>query len=98
MDMMGYGSHTLNFNHGPQNVMPTYYSDAFHHGNGTVSAQALNYRNTPVYMNPSQQNGNSKYYEFANQARSKLDQINSNNITLNMESKNKILAASNMAV
>ena len=29
MDMMGYGSHTVNFNPHPNNMMPTYYSDAF---------------------------------------------------------------------
>lgn len=55
MDMMGYGSHTVNFNPGPQTgPMPTYYSDAFHHGNGSMSAQALHYRNTPINVNAVQ--------------------------------------------
>jgi len=49
LDLMGYGSHTVNFNPGPHHsAMPTYYSDAFHHGNGSISAQALHYRQTPV--------------------------------------------------
>lgn len=51
MDMMGYGSHTVNFNNVPHtHGMPTYYSDAFHQGNGSISAQALNYRHTPIQM------------------------------------------------
>lgn len=67
MDMMGYGSHTGNFNPGPHpSMVPTYYSDAFHNANGSISAQALHYRQSPVNMGPVSQNGNSKYYEFVN--------------------------------
>ena len=39
LDMMGYGSHTVNFNPRSQiSTMPTYYSDAFNMGNGSMSA------------------------------------------------------------
>ena len=47
MDMMGYGSHTVNFNPHANSMAPTYYSDAFYQGPGSMSAQALNIRNSP---------------------------------------------------
>lgn len=43
LDMMGYGSQTVNFNPRSQiSTMPTYYSDAFYQGStGSMSANMI---------------------------------------------------------
>jgi len=55
-------------------------------------------RQTPISYMPLVSNGTSKYYEFVNANKNKLDTINSANIMLNHDNKNKILATSNHAV
>lgn len=51
MDMMGYGSHTINFNPRPNlAAMPTYYSDAFQNGGNQQAAHLL--RQTPINYTP----------------------------------------------
>lgn len=55
-------------------------------------------RQTPVSYMPLVSNGTSKYYEFVNANKNKLDSINQSNIVLNMDNKNKIIATSNQAV
>jgi hypothetical protein len=47
---------------------------------------------------PVASNGTSKYYEFVNANKNKLDTINSANIMLNIDNKNKIIATSNHAI